>query len=337
MTQRPTINDVAALSGVSKSTVSNVTRGVGAVAPATRERVLAAIETLRYRPNAVARHLVQQSTNVIGVVVGNLANPFYAELVRLMEQQVSGMDYTTAICNTGGHAGLETARMGTLLEQRVSGVVMLEFSGDHSVMAEMLAERIPTVMVSCWADVVDSVAVDDSMGVALAVDHLVELGHRRFLHVSDVKLEPGTRNSRMEALSRALLRHGLEALDEPIALGGDNSLERPDALRRAVEGSPRATAVVAVNDFTALRTLDALEAFGKRVPEDVSVVGFDGIGVGGLSRLSLTTVAQPQEQLASVGIAMLSERIRHGYVTPVRHERLEPTLVVRGSTGSPSR
>jgi LacI family transcriptional regulator len=334
--RRPTILDVAAMCGVSKSTVSNVMRGADVVAPATRERVLAAIETLGYRPNAVARNLVQQRSNLIGVVVGNLDNPFYAELVKLMEGQASVREYTTLICNTGGHPEREAARLDALLEQRVGGLAMLEFSGDSAVLSKIVAEGVPAAMVSCWADSLDSVSVDDEAGAAMATDHLVALGHRRILHVSDAKMEASTRGKRMDGYALSLRRHGLSPGDDAAIVWDDEHPERAVRdLRRALERSPAATAVVAANDFTALRVMEALEGMGLRVPRDISLVGFDGIAVGGLSRVSLTTVAQPQRELAQEGIRILLRRMAHGSTAPIEHRRLAPELLVRGSTGPP--
>lgn len=331
---RPTIHDVAALSGVSKSTVSNVTRGVATVAPATRERVLEAIERLGYRPNALARNLVQHRTNVIGVVVGDLANTFYAELVKLMEQEASQFDYTTMVCNTEGHPEWEKSRINALLEQRVGGLAMLQFSGDRTVLSQLIGERTPTVMVSCWADLADSVAVDDHAGMGLAVDHLVGLGHRRIAHMADATMEPATRQARLDGQARALARHGLVSGASRTWNAGDPA--ESEELARALDGAEPPTAIVAANDFTAIRAIEALESLGREVPRDVSVTGFDGIALGALSRVSLTTVAQPKERLASSGVRLLLDRITQGYEAPLRRERLKPSLVVRGSTAPPA-
>ena len=147
---RPTIIDVAALSGVSKSTVSNVLRDAGRVSDDTRARVLEAIDALGYRPNSLARDLVRRRSQTIGVVLGDLANTFYAELVKLLELRISEAAYTTIVCNTDGRSELERARVEMLLERAVSGVVMLQFSGDGAVLDELAAAGVPAVVVSCW-------------------------------------------------------------------------------------------------------------------------------------------------------------------------------------------
>jgi len=335
--RRPTINDVAALSGVSKSTVSNVMRGTGSVSAATHARVLESIKALGYRPNAAARNLVQQRTNLIGVVVGDLANAFNAELVKRLEQHACTHGYTTLVCNTGGHAEREAARIEALLEQRVDGIALLEFTGDRAVLSQLLAERVPVIMISCWADYADCVAVDDYAGIALAIDHLVGLGHSRIGHAIDGLMEPTTRRTRMDAFERALLRRGLEVRPE-WSITWDDAVE-PTSGERAVQtlfhSDHAPSAMVAANDFTAIRLMELAEASGLGVPEQLSVVGFDGIAIGELSRIALTTVAQPREELASLSLEVLLSRMEQGPNAPSRQHRLQPSLIVRGSTGPP--
>jgi DNA-binding LacI/PurR family transcriptional regulator len=293
-----------------------------------------AIRALGYRPNAAARNLVQQRTNLLGVVVGDLANAFNAELVKHLEQEASRHDYTTLVCNTDGNARLEAARIEALLEQRVDGIALLEFSSDRAVIAQLLAERVPVVMISCAADYADYVAVDDYAGIALAVEHLVGLGHREIAHAVDVLGEPAMRRTRLDAFERAMLRHGL-AVRPDWVMGWDRDAAGERAVDAVFAGRSAPSAVVAANDFTAMRLIELLEARGRRVPDDVSVVGFDGIAIGALSRLALTTVAQPREELAELGMRILLARIAGGPEAPGQQRRVAPRLVVRGSTAPP--
>jgi LacI family transcriptional regulator len=333
--RRPTIKDVAALSGVSKSTVSNVMRGTGSVSGPTRTRVLGAIATLGYRPNATARNLVQRRTNLIGVVVGDLANAFDAELVKRIEQRASTDDYTTLVCNTGGHAAREAGRIEALLEQRVDGIALLDFTGDRAVLSQLLGERVPVVMVSCWSEYADCVAVDDRIGIALAVSHLAELGHRRIAHVIDPLMEATTRRARIEAFDRALLRCRLAPRSEWTVVY-DADEDAGGGVLALMEGDDRPTAIVAANDHTGIRLIELLETHGLAVPGDVSVVGFDGVDVGALSRIGLTTVAQPRDELARTAVDLLLARIASGHDAPPAQHRLRPQLVVRRSTAPPS-
>jgi LacI family transcriptional regulator len=318
--RRPTIVHVANLSGVSKSTVSNVLRGEGRVSATTRSRVLESIEALGYRPNSLARDLVRRRANTVGVLVGDLANTFYAELVKLLEVQASAAAYTTIVCNTNGHLERERARVETLLQRAVAGVVMLQFSGDGTVLGELAAARVPLVVVSCWEERADCVAVDDRAGMRAAVEHLWGLGHRRIAHLTGPLLEQAARDERYAGYELAMAAHGLEpAL---VDAAGAVSLVRDGV-----------TAFAAGNDLMAVQLIDSLEAAGLRVPADVSVVGFDGIDLSAHSRIGLTTVAQPREALITGGLRLLGTRMRERDPTAPRHIRLTPELVVRRSTG----
>lgn len=309
MSTRPTILDVAERSGASKSTVSYVIRGGAHVSSDLRRRVLDAVAELGYRPNGLARQLVLRRTSTIGVVVGDLANPFYGELVKRLERHAHEAGFATAVSNTDGHPEREAARVEGLLEQRVAGIVMLQFGGDREILDEVIPDGTPVVVVSSTEPRVDSVGVDERVGVALAVRHLAELGHERIAYATGPLIEERTNLARYESFSRACRETG--------------------CVETAIDD---ATGVAAANDILAIGLVDALERNGRRVPEDVSVVGFDGIAVGALARIGLTTVAQPHDELATAGIRLLLDRVEGGFDGPPRRLLLEPRLVARTTT-----
>jgi DNA-binding LacI/PurR family transcriptional regulator len=328
--------DVAAVSGVSKSTVSNVLRSSGRVSEETRRRVLDSMQALGYRPNSLARDLVRRRANAIGVLVGDLANTFYAELVKLLEVQASEAAYTTIVCNTDGRADLEHSRAGALIERAVSGVAMLQYTGAPAVLDELRGARVPVVVVSCWDERADCVAVDDAAGSATAVEHLHALGHRHIAHVTGRLVEEATRAARYAGYERTMAGHGLtpRRMDAD-AIGARTAASRRE-LRSLVEGPDGLTAFTAGNDVMAVGLIDALEDAGLRVPADVSVVGFDGIELGGWSRIGLTTVAQPRAELVARGLDLLVSRMDGAEPEPERrHVRLPAELVVRRSTAPP--
>lgn len=338
--QRPTIVDVARRSGVSKSTVSNVIRDASNVSEATRRRVLAAVDELGYRPNALARHLVQQRTSTIGVVVGDLTNPIYSELVKLLERHALAGGYTTMVSNTDGHPEREAARIEALLERRVAGIAMLQFSGGRSVIDELHADGVAVTVISCFEERTDCVTVDESKGLGIAVRHLAELGHERLAYVTTPLVEEHTDRARHESFLRECRHAGcsetaIVTLDVEGVLAGapDSTTE----LARLLASERRPTGFAAANDIAAIALIEAAERLGARVPDDVSVVGFDGITVGGLSRIALTTVAQPQQRMAELGMELLMDRIEGRSESAPRHVFLEPELVVRGTTGPPAR
>jgi LacI family transcriptional regulator len=335
----PTILDVASRAGVSKSTVSNVVRGLPGVSEATRGRVRMAIDQLGYRPNVLARQLVQQRTSILGVVVGDLANPFFAEMAKSVERHAASRGYTAMFCNTEGDSQSELAGVETLLEYRVAGIVFLAFSGDSRTMQETLEHQVPVVFLSCKADWGDVVSVDDVRGGKLSANHLIEVGHRRIAYVSIPELEDESDFSRWQGYTEALSQSGL---GPPIRISWSPPSDQAqvDGVERKLlevfTGPTRSTAVVASNDVAAISLQEFADRFSLRVPQDLSIVGFDDVPMAGLARISLTTVAQPRDELAKLGIATIADRIERKLKGPPRTTLVGVRLVTRMSTAPPA-
>ena len=335
MRRSPTILDVADRAGVSKSTVSNVIRGVVGVSDETRRKVDSAIKQLGYRPNILARQLVQQRTNILGVVVGDLANPFYAEMAKSVERQASARGYTAMFCNTEGDSESEFAGIEMLLAQRVAGIVFLAFSGDSRTMRETHQHDVPAVFLSCherWGDVV---AVDDELGGRLATRHLLECGHRRLAFLSIPELADSSDQARFEgclkeagAVSVKRISWSPEA--DRTEIDGVES-----KLRGAFTGPERITGVFASNDLAAIDLMDFADSAGLRVPDDLSIVGFDDVPMAALARIGLTTVAQPRDELARRGIDTMIGRIEGSVKGKPTTTFVPVKLVQRRSTAAP--
>jgi DNA-binding LacI/PurR family transcriptional regulator len=332
----PTIVDVAKAAGVSKSTVSNVLRGETRYTPETRDRVLEAIEQLGYHRNAAARYLVRQQADVLGVVVGDFANPFDAEVAALLEQEAATRGYTTLLATTSGDADIETARVQTLLQHRVGAILFLAFSGRRRAL-EPIPATTPVVFVSFHSSLAPSVSVDNVAGAALAVRHLLDHGHKRIGYVSTtLAADPEADAARFQGYLRALDEAGIASAPDLVVRTGRRNGKRdePVSLEDFLGNPKRPTAVFAASDNTALEVMDTADHLGLRIPEDISLVGFDDIAVARLKRVSLTTVAVPLRDLARVSIETAIARIE-GH--RVRVKRLPARLVVRGSTGPPPR
>ena len=333
--RHPTILDVASHAGVSKSTVSNVVRGLPGVSEPTRRRVLTAIEELGYRPNVLARQLVQRRTSILGVVVGDLANPFFAEMAKSVERHAAARGYTAMFCNTEGDSESELAGIETLLEHRVAGIVFLAFSGDSRTMQKVLHHQVPVVFVSCSADWGDVVSVDDARGGRLGTAHLLDAGHRRIAYLSIPELEDQSDRDRWEGYCQALKEAGLDtpmriSWSPPADHARVDGMDRP--LAEVFSGSGRATAVFASNDVAAIALQEFADRVQFRVPEDISIVGFDDVPMAGLARIALTTVAQPRDELARLGIAGVADRIERSAKGPPRTTLVDVKLVTRRST-----
>jgi LacI family transcriptional regulator len=330
-----TIFDVARTAGVSKSTVSNVVRGVGGVAPHTRVRVLQAIEQLGYRPNVLARQLVQQRTTTFGVVVGDLGNPFYAEMAKQIEIEASGRGYRAMFCNTQGDEDAELSGLESLLEYRAAGILFLSHPADWARARKVVEGRVPAVFVSCVADWGDVVSGDDEAGAELATKHLVDLGHERIAYFADPIVEDAADRDRQTGYRRVMQRAALQ----PTVFHWERppgSLP-PEARDKQVEGllHQRITAVFSSNDYGAIELLDCADRLGIKVPDELSVVGFDDVVLAGLARINLTTVRQPQPQLASLAVETLAARVQGELQGAALRKTVPLELVVRGSTAPP--
>jgi LacI family transcriptional regulator, galactose operon repressor len=333
----PTIFDVAAEAGVSKSTVSNVVRGVEEVSSVTRERVLKAIERLGYKPNAIARQFVHQRTTMLGVLLGDLSNPYYAQMAQVVEREAFGFGYTTMFCNIEGSEEIAVSGVDALLGHRIAGVVFLAFVPRPSDAYDALQRAgVPIVFLGLSESWGDSVGPRDTEGGRIATDHLVDLGHRRIAYVRTPLVERSGDRARYTGYRSAMRRRGLEALPAFVWEPGGDTV-RTDRHRvpfqEAVAGPAAPTALFASNDIGAIALIEACEAVGLSVPQAVSVVGFDDIDIAGLHRISLTTVAQPLQFQAERAVSLLLERIENPHIAP-RHVRVPVELRVRGSTAT---
>ena len=337
--RQPTILDVASHAGVSKSTVSNVVRGLPGVSEVTRRLVLIAIDELGYRPNVLARQLVQQRTSILGVVVGDLANPFFAEMAKSVERHASARGYTAMFCNTEGDSQSELAGVETLLEYRVAGIVFLAFSGDSGTMQGKLEHQLPVLFLSCTATWGDVVSVDDVRGARLGTDHLIESGHTRIAYLSMPQLEDESDAARWHGYCEAL---GHSRLGPPVRISWSPPSDRAQvggvdvSLVDVFTGPSRVTAVLASNDVTAIYFQEFADRVKLRVPQDVSIVGFDDVPMAGLARVGLTTIAQPRDELARLGIAMIADRIENKLKGPRTSTLVNVDLVTRMSTAPPA-
>ncbi|MEP7765682.1 LacI family DNA-binding transcriptional regulator [Sanguibacter sp. 25GB23B1] len=332
--RRPTILDVAARAGVSKSAVSLALRGSAGIGDETRARILACAEEIGYRSNRLARALVEGRSALVGVVLNDLSNPYHTEIVAGIEDGATAMGATTLLTHGQRDPHRTELQVDMLLGLNVEGLVLV---GSRIPVAalERLGRTLPTIVIGrLEAPVpgVDTIANDDQAGAELAVRHLAALGHTHIAHVS-ASLRPAAR-SRREAYLSTMERLGLgphatvharERVD-----GEDEDL---DAVARRAVTDPRTTAVFASNDVAALAVMDAASASGASLPDDLSVVGYDNSTISRIVRPRLTSVDQPRPLMGTLAAEMLAERLA-GRTTD-RHEVLLPTLVVRGSTAAP--
>ena len=326
MGKRATLADVAAVAGVSRALVSIVIRDAPGASAATRERVMRAAEELGYRPDVRARLLARSQSRLIGTVFG-MAGTFHFDVLDGLYTAAEERGYELILSALTQSRGEERA-VQSLQDFRFDALVMI----GPDTETPMLAGRVPLVLVGWHVDdpAVDSVRTSDARGMQLAVDHLVERGHRRIVHVDGGVGTIST--SRRDEFLRAMDAHGLAA-DARVLTGGLTRLEGYAAARTMIDDPLLPTAVIGFNDEVAVSVLEALLHAGHRVPDDVSVIGWDNSLVSKLPHVRLTTVSQDPPLMAKLAVDRAIARVE-GAAIGERDVVLEPTLKVRATTGT---
>jgi DNA-binding LacI/PurR family transcriptional regulator len=325
------MEDVAREAGVSRALVSLVMREQPNVSVDRRRRVLEAAGRLGYRPNAMARSLASRRTRTVGVVLDDLRNPFFAEIAGGVEELASEVGYQLLLGAGGRLARRERASLATLLEYRVDGVILVSPRMRAADFAAA-ADEVPVVVVGRQMRSVDadSVLIDEQHGTGLVLDHLVALGHERITHVDAGRGAGGPQ--RRSAYLHGMRARRLGAYARVIA--GDFTEEAgASAARELLAGPELPTAVFAANDMVAAGLLGEFDRAGVKVPEEVSIVGYDNISIAHLAHVALTTVDQPRTEMGRMALELLLERIEQRRASVVR--LVEPTLVVRSTTAPP--
>ncbi|MFE9310226.1 LacI family DNA-binding transcriptional regulator [Streptomyces sp. NPDC088353] len=329
----PTIRDVAARAGVSKSLVSLVLRGSASVRPEKRQAVLAAVEELGYRPNAAARSLSERRTRTVGVLLNDMRNPWFVELLDGLNSRLydSGLHMLLADGHLNRRLGEDLTR--TFTELRVDGLVAVGTLRDPGAL-RVAAGRVPTVVAGAREPelpLVDVVAGDDEQGARLVTEHLIALGHRHIAHIAGRGAVGDLRRRGFEATMRA---HGLAGT--AVVEQGDLTEEGGyRATVRLLSRTRRPTAVFAVNDMACVGALSAAGESGLRVPRDLSLAGYDNTYLSRLRHVWLTTVDNASHDVGRRAAQRLLDRIDDPDL-PRTVDLTSPVLEVRGTTAPPA-
>jgi len=333
-----TIRDVAERAGVSVATVSHVINETHYVSPELRQRVLDAIEALDYRPNRLAQALSKQTIPLLALIVPDISNPYWSHVARAVQDLAEQHDHSVIVCSTDGLLKREVRFLRTL-SGWISGLILHPYHVTHEHVNRYIGSDIPAVIVGDFLTIQeqppnwDWVGGDNRGGAQAAVEHLIGLGHRRIAFIQGPSGTP-TGARRLAGFRRAFELAGL-SVDEGLLIPGDYTRGAGRAGMAALldmEDPP--TAVFCANDLIALGALEVAHVRGCRVPQDLSVVGFDDIDEAERALPPLTTVRQPPRRLGVVAAETLIERLK-GRTEP-RRIVLEFSLVVRKSTASPA-
>ncbi len=321
-----TIRDVARLAGVSPSTVSRALSVPGMVNAATRARVAAAVEQLGYEPNRAARGLITGRTGTIGLVVPDLANPFFASVTKGVQARARRHDVAVFVADTDEDAAAETGLVRALAKQ-VDGIVLCSpRAGDDELAA--IVQDATVVLVNRAAAGIPGITYDNEDGMRQAVAHLVALGHRRIAWVGGPATSWSTQHRGLG------LRNAVEERRAELAPVGDFAPTYEGGMAAADQViATGATAVVAYNDLVAIGLLARLDARGISVPGDLSVVGVDDIAMSRMARPALTTVRLPKQEAGRIAVELLLAVLDDPDSSVGTQDTLRGELIVRDSTG----
>jgi LacI family transcriptional regulator len=335
-----TLRDVARRAGVHAGTASRAlnpqTRSL--VNAETASKVMAAAEELGYRPNPMARGLKTNRSFTIGVLVPDLTNPLFPPIVRGIEDELATAGYTALLANSDNDPDKERLHFETMKDRQVEGFIMATAERDHPLIEDAIAADAPIVLANRTVDSSRAFAVitDDRKGTALSVNHLVELGHTRIAHIVGPE-RYSTGEARFRGFIDAMKAAGLKP-DRKLIRFTKSFVESEGArvFKQLLDGDSREfTAVVAGNDLLALGCYDILAETGLDCPRDISIVGYNDIPFLDKLRPPLTTIRIPHYEIGARAAALVLERLGDPIIEPVTL-KLEPELVVRGSTAPPS-
>lgn len=324
------MREVANRAGVSKTTVSHVLNQTRFVEAETVKRVQGAMDELGYRPNRLARSLRRQETQTIALITPDNANVYWAEFARIVEKAGFTAGYTVFLCNSEWSMEREHQYVETLLERQIDGIILAATHNSQSVLDKVAAARLPIVVVNKTPvePKVSSVRVNEFYGGYLAGAHLLQLGHRCVGYLNT--RQEYSVETRVSGFLHAFTEAGLDATALPTAEGDFSYASGEAGVYELLRQQPALTAIFAVNDNMALGAYKGLRRLKRRIPEDISVVGFDNIVYATALSPELTTVAQPIHQLGETACRLLLNKIEVPD-SPPESVVLEPTLIERAS------
>lgn len=324
------IRDIARLAEVSTATVSHVINGTRYVSDEVKQRVQEVIERNGYTPNAHARNLATRNNHTFGLILSDLSNPFFPELVKSIQECANQKGYEITLANTNYDAGRTVASVQRMLEQRVSGVAVMTSEMD-AALAERLARREIAVVfldVGQVGPYVSNIAVNYEKGIRAGVEHLLALGHRRIAYISGPqRLKSAQR--RLLAFTKTMKKYE----SAPFIYEGDfKATGGQQAVTAMLQQKQRPTAIVAANDLMAMGAMRELRKAGLHVPQDISVVGYDDILFAELTDPPLTTVALPRGEIGRAAVEALLHTVNNESKQGLEY-KITPKLIVRESTG----
>lgn len=331
-----TISDVARRAGVSTSTVSHVINGTRLVSPEKTALVNEAIAATGYQPNALARSLARKVSNYVGIAISAITNPYFSDIICAIENECARLGLLVFLADTRDEPGHELAVVQALQERRVDGIILAPCGDPENATVRYLERSgIPTVLVDRFtASAFDHVGVENKQAVANLVSHMAEFGHRRIGMIGG-HAGFSTTTERIEGYRLGLKRHGIAFEPELVQPSNQTFEAAQNSTAALLNLATRPTGIITGNNQTTIGAVAAIRSAGLRIPQDISLAGFDDFEWADYFEPRLTLVAQPCDEIGRRAAQMLVERIGGLHAAP-RSVRLKSTLVIRNSCAAPA-
>lgn len=329
-----TIKDVAKAANVSIATVSRVLSGKNPVSKEVRDRVLSAVESLEYHPNALARSLREETTKTLGLVISNVMNPFFASVARAVEDAANEKGYSVILCNVDEDPHKEQLYLDVLFQKRVDGLIISPTSHESPQLSKYIKSDVPMVFVdrSIEGLGIPTVRVDGTKTVEALVEYLADLGHEHLAIISGPP-EVIAGDERLTAFLDGARKQGITIPKEYVRFGDFRRESGRQSMCELLQLRRQPTAVFVANNLMCLGTLQAIKQSGYRMPEDISIASFDDVSWFDLLEPPITAIAQPTRQLGEMAAQMLLQRMEED--RKPQSCILQAELIVRGSCGAP--
>ena len=331
-----TLRDIARVTGFSINTVSRALNNKEEVHVDTRAKILAAADKLGYRPNRLAKGLRSNKTGTIGVVVTDVANPFFSALVKGIARAARDLDYSIILQDSDEDYAGEEEAIQVLLAEQVDGILITPVQSDQQTIEHLAESQFPFVLVGRYFQGLDTnyVVPDDYQGGFLATEHLIKQGYKRLAMVNG-PLHISSARERFQGFSDALSQHNIP-LDESLVVNGALTVEEGIELSRSIlKDEPLPSAIVCYSDFVAFGVMQAIREIDLVIPDDIAVVGFDDVRMSSCLQVPLTTIRSPKEEMGRQAMQLLVHKLKENHnATGTDKRKLDVELISRESSMS---
>jgi len=329
-----TIKEIAQLAGVSRTTVSRVLSGGTFVNKKTKDRILKIIKEKKYKPSIIAQSLRTRRTRTIGLVLADIENPFYFRVAKGVIDALEAKNYNAILCNSNNDIKLEERDIKTLIERGVDGLLLTTVELKMKTIENLRDRGFPFLLIDCKLDIpgVNYVVNDDYYGAELATEYLIKLGHKKIFFLGNRKLL--SLKERFRGFKDTLKRNNIEGSKNFVPkkfINMDNTYNMDGIIKYLVNRPENITAIFAGNDYLAVKSIESITDNNIKVPEDISVIGYDNIKISSMIKVSLTTIRQPKYLLGKLAAEQLLEILENKSDREIRRVILRPELVIRQS------